>query len=191
MRSMCAEQMIYGSTVDALWKDPALPPLDWGSPTEALRDRLLGLGVKHAFEGRTVVDEEMARCCIAALLLLHGFLDESHRISQGNPSTTGSYWHGLMHRREGDFSNAKYWFRRVGDHPAYGNLVEAVRGKSGNQALAGAPEAFAAQETWDPFAFIDLCERAVGGGNAVEAFCREIQLLEYRLLFDFTYASSV
>ena len=184
---MSAEQTSYGPTMDALWKEPALPPLDWGSPTKALRERLLGLEVKQAFEGQTVVDEEMARCCVAGLLLLHGLLDESHRISQGNPSTTGSYWHGLMHRREGDFSNAKYWFRRVGDHPAYRDLNEAVREKSGGQA----PTAFAAQETWDPFAFIDLCERAVGGGNVLEAFCREIQLLEYQFLFDFTYLSSV
>lgn len=31
---------------------------------------------------------------------------------------TLAYWHGIMHRREGDFWNSHYWFRQVGKHPA-------------------------------------------------------------------------
>lgn len=49
-------------------------------------------------------------------------LDRSHALSQNDPSRTGSYWHGIMHRREGDFSNSHYWFHRVGSHPAMDRL---------------------------------------------------------------------
>ena len=35
-------------------------------------------------------------------------LDRSHRISQQIPDATGSFWHGIMHRREGDFGNSHY-----------------------------------------------------------------------------------
>ena len=49
----------------------------------------------------------------AGALWLYGFLDESHSIAQGIDSAEGSYWHALMHRSEGDFSNSKYWYRRV------------------------------------------------------------------------------
>lgn len=45
-------------------------------------------------------------------------LDRSHTISQGLPDATGSFWHGIMHRREGDFGNSHYWFNRTGHHPA-------------------------------------------------------------------------
>src|SRR5208282_3154263 len=44
---------------------------------------------------------------LAGLWLWHDGLDESHRISQGLSSPAGSFWHAIMHRREGDFSNSK------------------------------------------------------------------------------------
>ena len=41
-------------------------------------------------------------------------LDRAHGIFQDDPSPEGSYWHGMLHRREGDFFNARYWFQRAG-----------------------------------------------------------------------------
>ncbi len=54
----------------------------------------------------------------AGLWLYVDDLNRSHRVSQKIETPTGSYWHGIMHRREGDFSNSHYWFNRVGEHPA-------------------------------------------------------------------------
>ena len=54
----------------------------------------------------------------SGLWLLVGDLDRSHTISQSLGSTEGSFLHGIMHRREPDYPNAKYWFARVGHHPA-------------------------------------------------------------------------
>ena len=53
----------------------------------------------------------------AGLWLYVDDLDRSHRVSQSLEDTTGSYWHGIMHRREGDFSNSHYWMRRATEHP--------------------------------------------------------------------------
>ena len=53
----------------------------------------------------------------AALWLYVDELDRSHTVSQGIDDSTGSFWHGIMHRREGDFSNSHYWFNKVGAHP--------------------------------------------------------------------------
>ena len=66
------------------------------------------------FDGQPARHRELARACLAGLWLYHDFLDEAHRISQSLHGREGSYWHGIMHRREGDFANAKYWFHRVG-----------------------------------------------------------------------------
>ena len=48
----------------------------------------------------------------AALYLAIGDLHASHELSQNDSSAMGSLLHGIMHRREGDFSNSLYWFNR-------------------------------------------------------------------------------
>ncbi len=79
----------------------------------------------------------------AGLWLYIDELDRSHTISQSMDDATGSFWHGIMHRREGDFGNSHYWFRRVGHHPVMSRIegyeahrfiddVEAVHGGCGN-----------------------------------------------------------
>ena len=59
---------------------------------------------------------------------LHDFLDESHTISQDLPSREGSFWHAVMHRREPDAWNSKYWWRKVGPHPVLDRLVAQAPG---------------------------------------------------------------
>src|SRR5690606_25308131 len=127
-------------------------------------------------------DREMARACLAGLWLYHDFLDESHRISQDLPGETGSYWHGIMHRREPDADNAKYWFRRVGRHPVFPALRDAAAELA---RTSPAPDAsfLWRQAEWDPAGFVNLCERARGSGSDLEALCRQVQLREWELLF--------
>ena len=54
-------------------------------------------------------------CLTAAIYLYADNLDSAHQEAQRDESDPeAAYWHGIMHRREGDFSNANYWFRRTG-----------------------------------------------------------------------------
>jgi len=63
----------------------------------------------------------------SGLLLWNDALDISHTISTGIiKNQTGIYWHGIMHRREPDYSNAKFWFRRVENPPIFPALRERV-----------------------------------------------------------------
>src|ERR1700722_18838832 len=106
----------YGTAFAALLVEPRLPPLGPGVPNQTVYPLLKALDPQQAFAPHRIVDEDMARGCLAGLWLHHDFLDESHVLSQEIHTPTGSYWHGLMHRREPDFENAKYWFRRMGAH---------------------------------------------------------------------------
>lgn len=125
-------------------------------------------------------DPSMAQCCLSGLWLYYDFLDESHTISQNIHTPEGSYWHAIMHRREGDFSNSKYWVRRVGDHPVYAQLANKAQslGETSVAALA---------EKWDPYVWVDLCQEAIQGGRDLVEPCQRLQQAEWRLLFDYCH----
>jgi len=165
------EPQFYGPVFAPLLSIDRRRPLDAGRPDAAARAALKTLSVETAFE--RVADADMAACCIAGAWLLHDYLDESHTISQAIDTTSGSFWHGIMHRREGDFSNAKYWFRHVGQHPVFDLLGER------------------AGETWDPFAFVDLCQAAIRGKPDTRELCLDLQQAEWELLFDYCYRAAI
>ena len=175
----------YALPVAALLAEPRRLALDAGAPNRAALDQLRALDEAGLCDGHAVRDREMARACLAALWLYHDFLDESHRLSQSLHGREGSYWHGIMHRREGDFANAKYWFHRVGRHPIHEALKRRARAIA---AEAAAEVAFLrSRATWDPYAFVDLCEAACAGQSDAAGLCRKIQEQEWQLLFDFCY----
>lgn len=173
----------YGPVVSALVIRPTPCELGPGRPRREIQNRLSELNDSVLFADKPVVDEQMARCCYAALWLLHDFLDESHSISQEIDTTSGSYWHGVMHRREPDFGNAKYWFRRVGQHPVF-ELLHKTSAIAGRKDLIN-------KEHWDPFLFVDLCERALNGDTALDSLCRHTAHTEWQLLFDYCYRKAI
>jgi hypothetical protein len=155
-----------------------------GEPNAQVADQLNSLQVGDLFE-RPIVDPDLARCCLSALWLLHNFLDESHTLCQSIETSEGSYWHAIMHRREPDYSNSKYWFRRVGDHPLYKSLGPAAR-----MAAVGRDKMAIFEHDWDPYAFVDLCEWS-SRGNVDEMMCRLVAQEEWKLLFDYCYRKAI
>lgn len=55
----------------------------------------------------------MATLQDAITLLEQGNWDAAHDIVQNDPSTLGSWAHGIVHIMEGDLSNAGYWYRKA------------------------------------------------------------------------------
>src|SRR5713226_9101316 len=103
----------YGAVCASLLEPARLPPLDSGRPDAQVRAKLAALTVADLFPGHAIQDREMAQACRAGLFWYLDCIDEAHTISQDIETLSGSYWHGLVHRREPDFANAAYWFRRV------------------------------------------------------------------------------
>ena len=123
---------------------------------------------------------ESAGLAKAAALLWHDHLDESHTVSQNIGSIDGSFLHAMMHRREPDYPNAKYWFSRVGDHPCFPALASDVTeylDAAGDEALA---KCLAPGGHWDPFAFVDAVGAAVRYGNPSEiGLLQHLQRIEF------------
>ena len=45
---------------------------------------------------------------------VRGDWDEAHRVAQDVPGTDAAWVHAYLHRKEGDDSNAGYWYRQAG-----------------------------------------------------------------------------
>jgi len=142
-----------------------------------MQPALQALTVETAFAPLVVRDREMALCCLAGLWLYHDFLDEAHKRAQEIETASGSFWHAIMHRREPDPNNSKYWWRRVGNHPVLKTLSERAAGLR--------------FEFTTPFAFVDLVERVRGTGSDLETLARQVQQVEWELLFDHCYRSAI
>lgn len=174
----------YSPTIDRLLVPVRLNELGPGCPNKAARDQLAELSPESLCAPRAIRDRAAAAACLAGLWLYHDFLDESHALSQELATAEGSYWHGILHRREPDYGNAKYWFRRVGQHAIGRELVAAARRLAAEDTLDDGSRFLAEQTTWDHFRFVDLCEAAAGGRSATAGLCRHIQQREWFLLFD-------
>lgn len=182
----------YGGWCAPLLTHEHLCELVGGRPDASVYPQLRDMEDALLFEDATIQDTEMAACCRSGLWLLHDYLDESHQISQSIETATGSYWHGIMHRREPDFSNAAYWFRRVGTHPVFADLVTTARELAQDTRVTDVADSdfLRQQQAWDPFRFIDLCSAAVDGRPSSGSLCRRIAHAEWQLLFDYCYRHS-
>ena len=122
-------------------------------------------------------EKELPPLVRGALFYALDALEDGHRLFQDAPGDLGSYWHGMMHRREADFDNARYWFRRAGRMAFFPAVHGAVKQASG---------LFARQPTWDPYLFTGECEQAKYGAET-EAELAKVQQGEFEAVFDYTW----
>ncbi|OMF19703.1 hypothetical protein BK127_06580 [Paenibacillus sp. FSL H7-0331] len=171
-------------------------------PTEEWDDLLDIKIAKLSKEGTNTDQLTYVHAVQSGLHLLNESLDKSHTLSQDIHNTTGSYWHGIMHRMEGDYSNSKYWFRQVGDHPVFTLLLQQVKEiyrqshaeyeSISSDNLKGRLDKLVSSSSWDPYGFVDLVQQqvTVARDDNAEQLLQHIQWIEIKLLLQYCYDKS-
>ena len=162
---------------------PLSPTKEWSS---TLTTRLENYSLGELFDGFAVTDSEFGNCVRSGLLLWNDALDSSHKIVQNIGTKTGNYWHAIMHRRESDYSNAKYWFGRVGKHPIYFQLLCSAQELSQTEQLEEYTKILESNDEWNPAQFVDWCQAATNSEDNKKIFLEQLQLKELQLLIDFS-----
>jgi hypothetical protein len=94
----------------------------------------------------------------AVLHLMNDDIDRAHTIAQsGEGDATLDYVHAIVHRREGDWDNSKYWFSHAAGQPVLRTVYGPERGAAAR--------------------FVDRCRTGSADANLVEEQWRELQAL--------------
>ena len=180
--------MLNGGTKQDLQKlfETSQPPELGPGPRPGIKSESELKKCLDKLSGNSNAQAEQWELIVALLLLWHDHLDSAHEIAQGIASPTGSLVHGIMHRREPDYGNAAYWFRRVGKHPAYVKIASWASEVLEVEGQADLLRQLISRGEWDPFAFITGCEDAARSSSPPDqqTLMRELQAIETSALFD-------
>ena len=164
-------------SLNAIFNTPSLPSLGPERRADALALDACRNQIEAAITSAGIPFGS-ANLIRSAGLLWHDHLDASHTLSQDIRSSDGSFLHGIMHRREPDYPNAKYWFNRVGTHDAFPEIFNGAK-----TILSGTSLAHLVKSEWDPFALVDSVSQA-GSSSAEYELLQQVQQIELEVLLN-------
>lgn len=162
---------MLNSAVAALFTTPTPPALRVTGRPQCRTAADLASTATAALAG---VSDEAAALVTSLAHCWHDHFEACHELCQSREGQQDAdYVHAILHRREGDVDNARYWFRRVGTHPAFAELA-AVAARHGLDDLVD-------QGRLDPMAFVAASVRPGTREDALVA----LQADEIRLFAGF------
>ena len=176
--------MRYSEFVDRLLsQEDLLKTLSPKGPLDSALVRDLKTAGDDMLAGAKVLaDATMFALVKGSLFYALDALPEAHAIFQESNDDEASYWHGMLHRREGDFDNARYWFRRAGVLPFFADAHREAGPHS---------DTMARQSNWDPYLFTGQCEQERFGADELTGELRALQRVEFHAIFDYCWRQSV
>ncbi len=121
---------IWLKQLEACWQGSDLPSAFESVRPEAWSTSEVSVAVEALFKDLRSSGKQK-QLTEAALLIWHDRLDDAHVIAQDLNDKTGAYLHSIIHRREPDFSNARYWLHRIGAHPSWARFRASLKSLGG------------------------------------------------------------
>jgi hypothetical protein len=130
--------------------------------------------------------ERLSQNQIALLWLRIAELDRSHEIAQADKSSMGSYLHGIVHRLEGDYWNANYWFDRVGEPQLLRAIGSRVRESSDTRQIDQLMDlGVLIDDHFSPSGLVALCEISHRKKLTVHIpYIESIAFVEWQMLWE-------
>lgn len=141
--------------VDLLQPDKSVPAID-SKLREGIPDvESIDARLKEIWKEDILPEwsEKHVRCLT---LVWFDYLELAHQIADEERSTEFCYFHAMIHRRERDFFNARFWFRQTDRrHVVFANITDEVRkylNQKGDQQLL---ESLIRNDEWSPLEFLE------------------------------------
>ena len=171
--------------IRALLATPEPPGLGPGPRAGVSTEAQLNETLTQAFDGTTLPAEnqELAR---ALVLLWHDHLHAAHRLVQDRENLNGFLVHGLVHRRENDYSNARFWLRSVDQHASFAEVSRRVTVYLDSKNEPELRDQLLPKGAWNLMAFVDALEAAAKNKAPAprQVVLREIQRIELEKLLE-------
>lgn len=121
--------------------------IPWAIPLTKVSNPHQDAVVLEALQNRP----QVAGTVIEALMWLRlGRFEPAHAIVQDANHGMEAYVHGMLHRMEGDYWNANYWFRQIHDSSLKKRIIDRFASRAEWQPWEG---------DFDPALFTRACER--------------------------------
>jgi hypothetical protein len=158
--------------------------LEKGKPVPKGREAVAGLVNKDKESPKTLLIQ-------SALYICFDCFEEAHNIAQDHEGPAGNWLHAILHRREPDAGNSKYWYAKVKApakvYEGIGKKALAYLGESPLPELEPLAKKMEKSKTWEPEAFVDLADKIRQKEKASPAYrtLAKIQEIEWLGLVEF------
>lgn len=167
----------YENPLDALLTTPHPPALVTGPREGTLSLTAVAAQFDAAMRDQPKLRQQLEplRCLV---LLWHEHWSRAHEIAQDLHTPDGSLLHAILHRREPDAWNSKYWLKATGPHEAYGAIGSAL---TADGRFANEP--WLKSGRFDAIRFVDACDGAIEShSTATISLLEAAQEIELRTL---------
>lgn len=107
---------------------------------------------------QTTFDDTRRRHLLALALCWHDQWHAAHDLCQGMEGDPDmDLVHAILHRREGDAENARYWLERVGSHAIFPHMIPVAAAEGFSDMVVDG--------TWRPAVFLGHCRRATAADS--------------------------